>query len=177
MCDDPSMWQLGLPPLEIVARTVIVYAIFLAALRIFGKREIGQFTLFDLALVLLAANALQPAITGPDQSIPGAAIIIVTIFVLNGLVSALRRRVPFVRRLLEFQPTVIGRNGAWLPEALDKEGLDEDDLGAALREHGLDSIKEMKLAVLEQDGSLSIVPTDGNDLQIRARRRRYKHHA
>jgi uncharacterized membrane protein YcaP (DUF421 family) len=79
--------------------------------------------------------------------------------------------------LLEFQPTVIGRNGAWLPEALDKEGLDEDDLGAALREHGLDSIKEMKLAVLEQDGSLSIVPTDGNDLQIRARRRRYKHHA
>jgi uncharacterized membrane protein YcaP (DUF421 family) len=177
MCDDPPMWQLGLPPLEIVARSVIVYAIFLAALRIFGKREIGQFTLFDLALVLLAANALQPAITGPDQSIPGAAIIIVTIFVLNGLVSALRRRVPFVRRLLEFQPTVIGRNGAWLPEALDKEGLDEDDLGAALREHGLDSIKEMKLAVLEQDGSLSIVPTDGNDLQIRARRRRYKHHA
>ena len=177
MCDDPPMWHLGLPPLEIVARSVIVYAIFLAALRIFGKREIGQFTLFDLALVLLAANALQPAITGPDQSIPGAAIIIVTIFVLNGLVSALRRRVPFVRRLLEFQPTVIGRNGAWLPEALDKEGLDEDDLGAALREHGLDSIKEMKLAVLEQDGSLSIVPTDGNDLQIRARRRRYKHHA
>ncbi len=102
------MWQLGLPPLEIVART-IVYLLFLAALRLFGKREVGQFTLFDLALVLLAANALQPAITGPDQSIPGAAIIIVTIFVLNGLVAQLRRRFPLVRRILEFQPTVIGR--------------------------------------------------------------------
>jgi len=177
MCDDPSMWQLGVPPLEIVARTVIVYLVFLAALRLFGKREVGQFTLFDLALVLLAANALQPAITGPDQSIPGAVIIIVTIFALNRIVAELRRRVPVVRGLLEFKPTVIGRDGAWLTEALDKEGLDEDDLGAALREHGLASIKEMKLAVLEQDGSLSIVPTDGTDVRIHARRRRYKHHA
>jgi uncharacterized membrane protein YcaP (DUF421 family) len=177
MCDDPPMWHLGTPPLEILARTIIVYVIFLAALRIFGKREVGQFTLFDLALVLLVANALQPAITGPDQSIPGGAIIIVTIFILNGLVAAVRRRVPFVRRLLEFQPTVIGRSGAWLPEALDAEGLDNDDLDAALREHGLDSIKAMKLAVLEQDGSISIVPVDGQDVRIRARRRRYKHRA
>ena len=58
MCDDPLMWHLGTPPLEIAARTIIVYVVFLAALRIFGKREVGQFTLFDLALVLLAANAL-----------------------------------------------------------------------------------------------------------------------
>lgn len=168
------MWTLGLPPLELVARTVLVYAIFLAALRIFGKREIGQFTLFDLALVLLAANALQPAITGPDQSVIGALIIIVTIFVLNRLVAIARARVPLVRRLLEFQPTVVGRAGAWLPEALEAEDLDQDDLGAALREHGLDSVKQVKLAVLEQDGSLSIVPTDGQDVRIRARRRRYR---
>jgi uncharacterized membrane protein YcaP (DUF421 family) len=94
MCDDPAMWQMAISPLEIVARTVIVYAVFLAALRIFGKREVGQFTLFDLALVLLAANALQPAITGADQSIPGAIIIIVTIFSLNRIVAELRRRVP-----------------------------------------------------------------------------------
>ena len=177
MCDDPAMWQMAVSPLEIVARTVIVYAVFLAALRIFGKREVGQFTLFDLALVLLVANALQPAITGADQSIPGAIIIIVTIFSLNRIVAELRRRVPFIRRLLEFQPTVIGRAGAWLPEALDQEGLDDDDLQAALREHGLDSIKEMKLAVLEQDGSLSIVPVDGSSVRIRARRRHYKRHS
>ncbi len=170
------MWTLGVPPLELVARTVIVYVIFLAALRIFGKREIGQFTLFDLALVLLAANALQPALTGPDQSIAGGLIIVVTIFIVNGIVAQLRRRVPIVRRLLEFEPTVIGKNGAWLPEALDSQGLDPDDLGAALREHGLDSIKDMKLAVLEADGSVSIVPMDGNDVRLRARRRRYKHH-
>jgi len=175
MCDDPPMWTLGVPALELVVRAALVYVLFLAALRIFGKREVGQFTLFDLALVLLAANALQPAMTGSDQSLPGAAIIIATIFILNGLVSWLRRHVPFVRRLLEFQPTVIGRDGAWVPAALESQGLDQDDLDAALREHGLDSIKEMKLAVLEQDGSLSIVPTDGSSVQIKAHRRRYKH--
>lgn len=170
------MWTLGVPPLELVARTVIVYIIFLAALRIFGKREIGQFTLFDLALVLLAANALQPALTGPDQSITGGLIIVVTIFILNRLVSILRRRVPVVRRLFEFQPTVVGRDGAWLTAAVNGEELDADDLDAALREHGLDSIKDVKLAVLEEDGSLSIVPKDGTDVRIRARRRRYRRH-
>ena len=177
MCDDPAMWTLGLPPLELVARTVAVYLMFLAALRIFGKREIGQFTLFDLALVLLAANALQPAVTGPDQSIPGAAIILATIFILNRLIAMLRRRVPFVRRLLEFQPTVIGQDGAWLAKAVDGEDLDQDDLDAALREHGLDSVKDVKQAVLEEDGSLSIVPMDGQSVRIRARHRRYKRHA
>ncbi len=77
------MWTLGTPPLELVLRAAIIYVVFFGALRLFGKREIGQFTLFDLALVLLAANALQPAITGPDASIPGGLIVVVTIFVLN----------------------------------------------------------------------------------------------
>jgi uncharacterized membrane protein YcaP (DUF421 family) len=168
------MWQLVLSPVELVGRTVIVYAMFLDALRVFGKREIGQFTIFDLALVLLAANALQPAITGPDASIPGAFIIIVTIFALNRLVSEARQRSALVRRLLEFSPTVVGRDGKWDSVAISREGLDPDDLEAALREHGLDSVAEMKLVVLEEDGSLSVVPKDGPRMEIRARRRRYR---
>jgi uncharacterized membrane protein YcaP (DUF421 family) len=168
------MWELGIPVPELVARTVLVYAILLAALRVFGKREVGQFTLFDLALILLASNALQPAITGPDASVPGALIIVVTIFVANRLVAELRARFPFVRRLFEFQATTIGRDGAWMPDALDGEGLDDEDLAAALREHGLDSITEVKLATLEQDGSISIVPKDGPSVRIRAHRRRYR---
>ncbi len=168
------MWELGTPPLELVARTVLVYVLFLAALRIFGKREVGQFTLFDLALVLLAANALQPAITGPDASIPGAAIIIATIFTLNRAVAEARRKVPAIRRLLEPPATVVGRDGQWLDEALVREGLDEDDLGAALREHGLESVTEVKLATLEEDGSISIVAGKQRRVRMHARRRRYR---
>ena len=67
--------QFGVPPLELALRAVVIYVVLLAALRIFGKREVGQFTLFDLVLVLLVANAVQPAITGPDSSLGGGIVI------------------------------------------------------------------------------------------------------
>lgn len=171
------MWQLTVPPLELVLRSILVYALFLAALRLAGKRELGQFTIFDLALVLLAANALQPAITGPDASIPGAVIIVVTLFAVNRLVAIARLKSALVRRLLDYSPTTIARDGRWLDGAIEHEGLDLDDLAGALREHGLESIEQVRLAVVEQDGSVSIVPTHGDRVQLRARQRRYHRRA
>ena len=164
-----------MPILELIARSAIVYLLFLLALRLNGKRELGQFTVFDLALILLAANALQPAITGPDASIPGAIVIIATLFGMNRLVAMLRERIPLVRRFFEFSVTVIARDGKWIASALSQEGLDDDDLGEALREHGLENVSQVKLASLEQDGSISIVPKDGGEMRIRARRRVYRH--
>jgi uncharacterized membrane protein YcaP (DUF421 family) len=166
-------WRLAVPPLELVVRSLVVYLLFLVALRVSGKRELGQFTLFDLAVVLLAANALQPAITGPDASIPGALIIIVVLFGANRLVAWSRHRFQAVRRLLDVPPTTVARDGAWLEPALDREGLDDDDLEAALREHGLDSVGEVKLATLEHDGSISVVAKAGRSVHIRQRHRRY----
>jgi uncharacterized membrane protein YcaP (DUF421 family) len=169
------MWTLGIPVPELVLRAAVIYIVFFGALRLFGKREIGQFTIFDLALVLLAANALQPAITGPDDSLLGGLIVIVTIFTLNRAVAALRVRSPLVRRLLEFGPTVVGRDGAWLLPELVRQGLDLGDVEAALREHGLDSVDQLKVATLEADGSISIVATDRADSsEARRRRRRYR---
>jgi uncharacterized membrane protein YcaP (DUF421 family) len=167
------MWELSIPWQELVARSVLVYALFLFVLRISGKRELGQFTIFDLALVLLAANAMQPAITGPDASVPGAAVIIATLFALNTAVAFARQRSAAVRRLLEPQPTTIAEDGKWIPAALAREGLDDDDVDAALREHGIDSIDEVRKAVLERDGSISVVPRDGGQLLMR-RHRHYR---
>jgi len=169
------MWQLTLSPLELVLRSVLVYALFLAALRLSGKRELGQFTIFDLALVLLAANALQPAITGPDASLTAAIIIVVTLFVLNRLVAMARDRSVLLKRILDFEPRTIAADGKWIAAALEKEGLDDDDLSAALREHGLDSIDQVKLAVLEHDGSISIVAKEGETIRLRSHQRRYHH--
>ena len=168
------MWTLTVSPLELIARGAIVYALFLVALRLSGKRELGQFTIFDLALVLLASNALQPAITGTDASLPGGLIVIATLFVLNNLVAIGRRRSATLRRLLDYTPSVIGRDGHWDEQVIDREGLSQDDLDAAIREHGLESIEEVKLAVLEHDGSISVVPTDGKRVTMRARHRRYR---
>ena len=181
LCDDAPMfdassnlWQFGVPPLELVVRSLVVYAIFLVALRVSGKRELGQFTLFDLAAVLLAANALQPAMTGPDASLPGALVILVTLFGVNYLVAGARRRFPAFRRLIDVPPTTIALDGAWLRPALEHEGLDDQDLQAALREHGMESISEVKVATLEHDGSVSVVPREGSAVSIRQRHRRYR---
>lgn len=169
------MWELGVNPLELVARSAVMYALFFGALRLSGKREIGQFTLFDLALVLLVANALQPAMTGADQSVTGGAIILTTIFVLNRIVSEARIRIPFVRRVLEFKPTTIGRDGRWLKSEFARQGIDMGDADAALRQHGLEHVEEMKLATLEEDGSISIVAADkGDSARPHRRIRRYR---
>ncbi len=167
------MFRLSVSPLELVVRSAIIYFVFLVALRVFGKREIGQFTFFDLALILLAANAVQPAMTGADSSVPGGILIIVTIFGLNRGVAELRDRSPLVRRLLESQATIIAEDGHWLQYALRREGLDETDGEAALREHGIDSIENVKLAALEPDGSISVVPIEGSEAD-KNRRRRYR---
>jgi uncharacterized membrane protein YcaP (DUF421 family) len=171
------MWQLTVSPLELVVRSVVVYILFLLALRFSGKRELGQFTIFDLVLVLLAANALQPAMTGPDYSVTAGIIIVGTMFVLNRTLAFGRQRLAFLRVLLDPAPTVLARDGKWIKEALDREGLDDDDLGAALREYGLEKIDEARLVTLEHDGSISVVPRQGDRIQIRSRRRRYRHRA
>jgi uncharacterized membrane protein YcaP (DUF421 family) len=169
------MWTLGTPAPELVIRAAVIYAVFFGALRLFGKREIGQFTLFDLALVLLVANALQPAITGPDNSLTGGLIVVLTLFVINRAAAFLRVRSRLVRRILEFGPTVVGRDGVWLIRELVRQGLDLVDVEEALREHGLDDVREMKLATLEADGSISIVATDeANGNGLARRRRRYR---
>lgn len=171
------MFVLTLSPAELVFRSVVVYALFLGALRLSGKRELGQFTIFDLALVLLASNALQPAITGPDASLTAALIIVGTLFVLNRLVAFGRKRSTFLRRILDYSPTPVARNGKWIQAAIEKEDLDTDDLEAAIREYGLESVKDVKLATLEHDGSISVVPGGGAPVRMRARRHRYRNRA
>jgi len=165
------VFTLTLSPLELVLRSVVVYVLFLAALRLSGKRELGQFTIFDLALVLLASNALQPAITGPEASLPGAAIIIATLFTLNRLTAFARRRSVLARRILDYAPTVVAKNGKWIDAAIGREDLDMDDLEAAIREYGLESVRDVKLATLEHDGSISVVPEAGPFVHMRHRRR------
>ena len=151
-------------------RAVIVYVALLFALRLFGKREVGQFTLFDLVFVLLVANALQPAMTGPDSSLTGGLVLIVALVGANFMVGMLDRLGVF-RRVLEASPTVLIRDGKMVPDALRRENLTEDEVAMAIREHGVADMKEVKLAVLESDGTVSVVPTESN---IRRSRRRVR---
>lgn len=159
-----------IPPWDLVVLSVAIYLAMVVALRVFGKREIGQFTLFDLVLVLLVANAVQPAMTGPDTSLGGGLLIILTLVVTDRALAAGRRHVPLLRRVLQPPPTELARDGAWLTDDVNREGLDPADLDAALREHGIASIDDVALAVLEGDGSISVVPRSGPLAAARRRR-------
>ena len=163
-----SMFGTAVPFLEIVVRTTLVYLVFIVVIRLGGRREVGQVTIFDLAALVLAANAVQPAMTGPDASVTGGLLILATILVVNKLIERARARFPVVARVFEFKGRVIARDGRWLSAAIKSESLDDDELDAALREHGVLSVEEVKLAVLESDGSISVVAYDG----IGATRRR-----
>jgi uncharacterized membrane protein YcaP (DUF421 family) len=162
---------LAVPWWELVVRSAVIYVALIVALRLFGKRQIGQFTIFDLVLILLVANAVQPAMTGPDNSLLGGLIIIGSLVVADGLVAVARARIPVVNWLLEPQPTVIAEDGKWLREAMEHEDVTLADAEMALREHGVGDVDEVELAVLEADGSISVVPRDRSAGGRRPRRR------
>jgi uncharacterized membrane protein YcaP (DUF421 family) len=168
-----SFFDLSIPAWQIVVRSLVIYLAFLLVLRFFGKREVGQFTLTDLILILLVANAVQPAMTGPDTSLLGGLIIVATLFLTNLALSYLRVRSSPVRKFLEGEPAVIGKDGAWIQNVMRREGVDQDEAEMALREHGVGSIEEAELVVLEVDGTVSVVPKEGGGVKRGRRRVRY----
>ena len=156
-------------------RGVVIYVALLVALRLFGKREVGQFTLYDLVFILLVANALQPAITGPDTSIGGGLILIIALVLTNYLVGQLDR-LPRFHSLFTPAPAVVVKDGKCIPHVMRREGVDQAEIEMAVREHGIMDLKDVKLGVLEPDGTISIVPSDG--IVHRTKHRvRYHHRA
>src|SRR5581483_8724459 len=122
------------------------------------KREVGQFTLYDLVFILLVANALQPAMTGTDTSVGGGLILIVALVLTNFAIGRLAD-VPQLHRFLSPPPAVIVENGQYMRRTMRREGVDQEEVDMAAREHGVKDVKDVERAVLEEDGSISIVAT------------------
>lgn len=169
-----NLFHLGIPAWEFVVRCIAVDVVLVIALRIFGKRELGQFTLFDLVLVLLVANAVQPAMTGTDTSLAGGLLIIGILVAFNYGLARLDRYRLF-NRLLVPSPRLVIRNGVFVDAALRAEGVDRQEAEMAIREHGISDVSGVKLGVLESDGTISIVPREAKTVHTR-RVVRYVHH-
>lgn len=146
--------------LDIVVRTGVVYLALLVGLRLTGKRQVGQMTPFDLLLLLLLANAVQNAMTGPDSSLYGGLIAAATLFAANSVVAWSARHSARAERLVEGTPTLLIRHGRIIQSHCDREGITRDDLLRALREHGVGDLGNVHTAVLEVDGSVSVVRED-----------------
>lgn len=161
------MLNLMVPAWEIGIRAAAVYLAILIGLRLSGKREIGQMTLFDLVTLLLLANAVQNAMVGPDTSLTGGLLAAGALLALNAAVAYGRLRWQPLRTLMEGTPTLLVLHGRVLERNLRREGLDSELLEAALREHGVARVEDVEMAVLEVDGSISVVPTGGTTHRIR----------
>jgi uncharacterized membrane protein YcaP (DUF421 family) len=169
------MFDMGTEAVEIVARTALVYGGVLVGLRLAGKRELGQMTVFDLVVVLLIANAVQNAMTGPDFSVQGGLIAAAVLLALNRVVALVRMHNESWGRFFEGMPTVLVQDGQFLEPRLRKEGLERSQIEMAMREHGIGRVQDVRLAVLETDGAISIVPTSSRVLKTRKHVRQIRH--
>jgi len=161
------MLTMAIPAWNIALRTAAIYLVILIGLRLAGKREIGQMTVFDLVVLLLLANAVQNAMVGPDSSLTGGVLAAVVLLLLNAVVARLRLRWPGLRRIIEGSPTLLVLHGEVIAKHMRREGLDQETLEAALREHGLADLGDVEMAVLEIDGSISVVPANGGTKRVK----------
>ncbi|MDE2573199.1 MAG: DUF421 domain-containing protein [bacterium] len=157
-----GFWQdllaLAGPWWSIPLRTGVVYLVLLAGVRITGKRQIGQMTLFDLVLLLMLSNAVQNAMTGPDTSLTGGIIATAVLLTVNGTVSRITFYNKRARVLIEGEPTIVVRDGVIQQQNCRRELIAPEEIETAMREHGIRDLGEVGLAVLEVDGSISVIP-------------------
>ena len=153
----------------IVVRTLTVYFVLFLAIRLAGKREIGQMTPFDLVVLLVISNAVQNAMLGPDNSLNGGILAALSLLFVNRLVARLGLRSRRLEEQLIGQPTVLVNDGQVVQDNLRREGVSVDEITQALREHGVQDLQTVKLAVLEVDGTISVVPADAHVTRTRRR--------
>jgi uncharacterized membrane protein YcaP (DUF421 family) len=144
--------------LGVAARTAIVYVFLVIGLRLAGRREVGQLSIFDLVVLLVIADAVQNSMVGENVTLLGGLVAATVLIVLDLLLSIVTNRWKKIGRLLEGEPRMLVRDGVVFEKALRAERLDRDELMAALRGQGVADVADVALAVLETNGSISVIP-------------------
>jgi uncharacterized membrane protein YcaP (DUF421 family) len=146
-----------------VLRVIVVYVLLLVALRFTGRRQLGQLTPFDLVTLLLLSNVVQNAMVGNDVSLMGGLLGALTLLALNALIS----RITPLRNALEGKPIILISQGKVDRDNVRRENVSLAELEEALREHGVGSLEETELAVLESDGNISVIASREHMKRIR----------
>jgi uncharacterized membrane protein YcaP (DUF421 family) len=142
---------------DILLRASVVYLFMVAAIRLFGKKELSQLSVTDLVFILLISNAVQNAMLGPDTSLAGGVLAALCLFVLNYLLKLVMYRSKKVKSLIEGEPVMLVYKGNLIEDNMAKEKITLDELEAVVREHGVSSIDNVALAILEIDGNISVL--------------------
>lgn len=150
------MFQMDLPWWEFVLRACVVYACLLVLVRLSGKRTVGQFTPFDLLVVMLLSESVSESLTGGDSSLVGGLIAAVTLIALTVAIAWGTSRSGKLDKLLQGTAVVIGKDGQLLDDVLKREKIAQEDVMRALRTEDCE-LSDMRRAFLEADGEISIL--------------------
>jgi len=155
------MWNLAVPIWELVLRSAVVYAFLIVLLRLTGKRQIGQLAPFDLVLLLVLSNAVQNSMNGGDNSLVGGLVSATTLVALNYGIGYATFKNKRLEALIEGRPQVIIHNGRVFEDVRRRAKLTHHELTAALRRAGCSCPEEVQAAILENNGSISVVMRPG----------------
>ncbi|TWT19450.1 DUF421 domain-containing protein [Luteimonas marina] len=149
-----------MPWWEFVLRAIAVYVVLLSLVRLSGKRTVGQFTPFDLIVVVLLGTAVQNSLIGEDTSLPGGLILAATLVALNWLTGFVTARHPALDRLVEGSPVLLARDGVVFEAALRRQSISRAEFESEMRAADCAEAADIRLAVLETNGRISIVKCD-----------------
>jgi uncharacterized membrane protein YcaP (DUF421 family) len=142
----------------IAGKTSLIYVFLVIGLRLLGKRELGQMTIYDVVLIIVLANSVQNAMVGTDNTLVGGIVAAVTLLGLNRVFTLVLASSRHASRLMIGEPSLIVRDGQLIISHMRKEGVTRNQVMAALREHGLTKLEDAEICVLEVDGTISVVP-------------------
>jgi uncharacterized membrane protein YcaP (DUF421 family) len=158
--------------LDITLRSVAVYIFIIVAIRLFGKKELAQLSVIDLVFILLISNAVQNAMVGPSTSLTGGLVAAATLFAVNYILKIFLFRSKSFTKLVQGDPVMLVHQGNLIEENMEREKISLLEVESAAREHGVATLGEVDLAILETDGNISIL---SNNYQKKSTRRRKAH--
>lgn len=160
------------PYLDVILRSAAVYLFMVVALRIFGKKELSQLNTTDVILILLISNSVQNAMVGSDTSLWGGLAAATVLFAINFILKKLMYRFKGFGTFIQQKPEILIHDGNLDFKTLSKLNITSEELKEAMREHGIEYFKEVKLAMLEMDGNISIISGDSSFKQTHYKRRK-----
>jgi uncharacterized membrane protein YcaP (DUF421 family) len=158
--------------MKIALSSVAVYLFIIVAIRLFGKKELAQLSIFDLVFILLISNAVQNAMVGSDSSLAGGLVAASALFIVNFIIKYLMFRFPKLSLAVQGAELLLIYKGQLNTSNLVKSRITKEELMEAVREHGVSEIRKVDLAVLETDGNISIISNEYKHRTVRKRKGR-----
>jgi uncharacterized membrane protein YcaP (DUF421 family) len=154
----------------IALKSIAVYVFIVAAIRVFGKKEFAQLSVVDVVFILLISNSVQTAMVGEDTSLTGGLVAALALFAMNYIFKRLTLGSESISKVIDGEPILLIYNGQVRPNALKEASISLEQLKAVVREHGVEEVSDVNLAIFEVDGNISVLSDNYRNLSKRKRK-------